>query len=202
MATPTPWPHRPPQCPLSEPVGTASLLTTISLTIRVAYTDLGYNDVDFQSPNHSVVLTPNLRDLATNGIRLANHHVQPFVSPCSGTALWQSTSIVAIDGPVTSSPTAPALSRSCTHGVSRSLTTPTAPDTVQCIYVADFTSARPISRLSVAVRSHQRAFSHPPIHPPTVFSDSCHTHDGASRAAVRSAKYSHLASRCVGAPVE
>lgn len=43
--------------------------------------DLGYNDVDFHTPNRSVVLTPNLRRLAQGGVRFTNHHVQPFCSP-------------------------------------------------------------------------------------------------------------------------
>ncbi len=43
--------------------------------------DLGFSDVDFQPNNRSVVRTPNLRELAMGGIRLINHHVQPFCSP-------------------------------------------------------------------------------------------------------------------------
>ena len=53
--------------------------------------DLGYADVDFQPNNRSVVRSPHLRRLAYDGVRLSNHHVQPFCSPtraatCSATA--------------------------------------------------------------------------------------------------------------------
>eukprot|EP00041_Stephanoeca_diplocostata_P028191 m.789830 g.789830 ORF g.789830 m.789830 type:complete len:513 (+) comp23325_c0_seq6:97-1635(+) len=49
--------------------------------------DLGFNDVDFQEPSHSVVKTPVLKKLATSGIRLQNHHVQPFCSPTRATLM-------------------------------------------------------------------------------------------------------------------
>lgn len=43
--------------------------------------DLGYNDVSFQKPSFSVVHTPHLTHLASNGVVFTNHHVQPFCSP-------------------------------------------------------------------------------------------------------------------------
>eukprot|EP00040_Diaphanoeca_grandis_P003956 m.26502 g.26502 ORF g.26502 m.26502 type:complete len:512 (+) comp15428_c0_seq1:208-1743(+) len=49
--------------------------------------DLGYNDVDFQTPNSSVVKTPVLRNLARQGIVFSNHHVQPFCSPTRATLM-------------------------------------------------------------------------------------------------------------------
>jgi hypothetical protein len=54
---------------------------------RCMRSDLGFNDVDFQIPNHSVVKTPTLRKLAHAGIVLANHHVQPFCSPTRATLM-------------------------------------------------------------------------------------------------------------------
>ena len=49
--------------------------------------DLGYADVNFYPNSQSVVLTPNLRELAMGGVRLANHHVQPFCSPTRATIM-------------------------------------------------------------------------------------------------------------------
>lgn len=49
--------------------------------------DLGYADVNFYPNSESVVLTPNLRELAMGGVRLANHHVQPFCSPTRATIM-------------------------------------------------------------------------------------------------------------------
>ena len=49
--------------------------------LMIVADDLGFNDVDFQATNRSVGLTPNLRRLADEGVRLGNHHVQPFCSP-------------------------------------------------------------------------------------------------------------------------
>ena len=49
--------------------------------------DLGYADVDFQPNNRSVVRSPHLRRLAYDGVRLSNHHVQPFCSPTRATLL-------------------------------------------------------------------------------------------------------------------
>lgn len=55
--------------------------------MMVVADDLGYNDVSFQTPSYSVVKTPVLEKLALGGIRLANHHVQPFCSPTRATLM-------------------------------------------------------------------------------------------------------------------
>jgi hypothetical protein len=49
--------------------------------------DLGYDDINMWNNNHSVALTPNLNQLAQNGVILSNHHVQPFCSPTRATIL-------------------------------------------------------------------------------------------------------------------
>ena len=56
--------------------------------------DLGYSDVNFYPNSQSVVLTPNLRELAMGGIRLANHHVQPFCSPTRATIMVGSVQVL------------------------------------------------------------------------------------------------------------
>jgi hypothetical protein len=43
--------------------------------------DLGFNDVGFQTPSYAITHTPNLDELAKNGVVFTNHHVQPFCSP-------------------------------------------------------------------------------------------------------------------------
>ena len=55
--------------------------------LLVVADDLGYADVDFQEHSAAVVKTPHLNELAMGGVRLVNHHVQPFCSPTRATLM-------------------------------------------------------------------------------------------------------------------
>ena len=50
--------------------------------------DMGFADSSYAGNKHEdVVKTPNLRAMATSGLRLRNHHVQPVCSPTRATLL-------------------------------------------------------------------------------------------------------------------
>ena len=56
-------------------------LRAVPQILIIVADDLGFNDVGFQTPNYAVTHTPNLDQLAKNGVVFTNHHVQPFCSP-------------------------------------------------------------------------------------------------------------------------